>query len=186
MTYREDSDYEGGSGSLQYGIKDGDQLTLEECIKLSIVESDIATNMIFRFWWECPGNISLSSRMNTYYGMNYEEGMDTAAGMESVLIRLVENPYNNPHYDRLIGYMKHTTFDGFVTHSMKQGTYAHKFGDYEGYIGDIGIVNERKINSFLFIMRKRLTERLTFHKKSGHIWPRCQLYQNERQRCQAK
>ncbi len=76
--------------------------------------------------------------------------MATAVGMKPVLIRLVQNPDKNPHYQKLLSDMRSTTFNGFITQPLTVGSYAHKYGEYGGYIGDIGLITGRTKLLFIF------------------------------------
>ena len=134
LRYSEMSDYEEGAGSLQFTIVDGDTYLLGELIELAIRESDnIATNMIFRYWRERPEGISLSTRMNQAYGLNYDSVASINADeMATVLERLYRNPDENPYYEHLIELMKQTSFDEYATKLLPDGIYAHKYGLFHG------------------------------------------------------
>lgn len=141
LTYRQALDYEGGSGSLQNTISEGDRLTIGDCLERAIVDSDnTATNMVFRYWRERPEGLSLTQRLNMSYGLDYDDGMATAARMKPVLLKLAQNPDENPYYDILLENMGTTTFNEYLTKPLQDGTYVHKYGDYGGYIGDIGLL----------------------------------------------
>ena len=142
LTYRSDSDFEGGAGSLQHIIREGDQYEMGTLLEKAIRESDnIATNMIFRFWREQPEGLSLSARMNQAYGLSYDGSASIRAGdMAAVLDRLYHNPGNNPLYGKLLEDMKNTTFNSYATQYLPGDSFAHKYGIYDGYTNDVGIV----------------------------------------------
>lgn len=132
------SDYEDGAGILQGSDELYEPIALTTLSEYSIVYSDnIASNMITR-------NLG-------YY--NVIEYMEQVSGIEiedvnyikpkiflAFLEKLYYNVDNNPYYDTLIEYMKNTIFheriDAFIPHEI----VAHKIGDFEQYVNDIGIV----------------------------------------------
>ncbi len=151
LTYKASEDYEGGSGRLQGHIQNGDKLSVEACIQRAIQDSDnIATNMLFRYWRERPERRSLTSRLNEHFGMTYDGGVATASDMKNVLWHLAQNRAQNPHYAKLLAYMETTTFNSYITQAIPQGSFAHKYGQYGGYIGDVGLIYGRD-KTILFV-----------------------------------
>ncbi|MGL4763094.1 MAG: serine hydrolase [Sarcina sp.] len=136
MYYNKKTDYEGGTGSLQYRKKLG-KVSVGEAVKLSITTSDnIAYKMLKR---------NASMRVRDYVtnitgiqtvGTNH---LTAKQGM-LILKRLYENPDNNPHYEKLIGYLKQTVFHDSFDKYLPHNEVAHKIGSYYRYYHDIGIV----------------------------------------------
>jgi beta-lactamase class A len=144
LTYNADLDYEGGSGVLQYDISDGEAYPITLLLDLAITESDnIATQMIFRYWWEKDGaDISLSTRLHETYGLSYDyDGNVTANEMLAILKRLYDNPEDNPYYEHLIELMEQTSFSGFTTATLPEDAVAAKYGAYEMFYSDISAIH---------------------------------------------
>lgn len=142
LRYKSEQDFEGGSGSIQHSIEEGDTFSVDRLLRLAIQESDnIATNMIFRYWHERPEGVSLSTRMNLAFGMQYDgQASVTPRQMANVIERLYLSQESNPYYETLKAVMELTTFDDYATKLLPDGIYAHKYGTYADYTNDIGIV----------------------------------------------
>ncbi|WP_291648840.1 serine hydrolase [Clostridium sp.] len=137
IIYYEEVDGEGGSGVLYY-LPEIPNITIEEAIYLSIVESDnITKNMLNRI-----SEISLTDYLRNITeddSIPYENSI-TAEQLYKVLERLYKNPDNNPYYEKLIGYMKETIFHDRLDKYLPYNIVAHKIGDYYRYYHDFGIV----------------------------------------------
>ena len=135
--YYEKLDSEGGSGVLYY-LQEIPNITVEEAIYLSIVESDnITKNMLHRI-----SKISLTDYLRDITeddSIPYENYI-TARQLYKVLERLYENPDNNPYYEKLIEYMKETVFHDRLDKYLPYDIVAHKIGDYYRYAHDCGII----------------------------------------------
>ncbi|MGL5574838.1 MAG: serine hydrolase [Sarcina sp.] len=136
MQYDKKSDYEGGTGSLQYR-KNLSNISIGEAVKLSITVSDnIAYRMLKR-------NISMPVKeyIESTTGIKtMGDNQLTARQAMELLKRLYKNPDNNPHYDTLIGYLKNTVFNDSFDKYVPDENVAHKIGSYYRYYHDIGIV----------------------------------------------
>lgn len=135
--YYEKLDSEGGSGVLYY-LQEIPNITVEEAIYLSIVESDnITKNMLHRI-----SKISLTDYLRDITeddSIPYENYI-TARQLYKVLERLYENPDNNPYYEKLIEHMKETVFHDRLDKYLPYDIVAHKIGDYYRYSHDCGII----------------------------------------------
>ncbi|MGL4450046.1 MAG: serine hydrolase [Sarcina sp.] len=136
MQYDKKSDYEGGTGSLQYR-KNLNNVSIGEAVKLSITISDnIAYRMLKR-------NISMPVKeyIESTTGIKtMGDNQLTARQAMELLKRLYKNPDNNPHYDTLIGDLKNTVFHDSFDKYVPDENVAHKIGSYYRYYHDIGIV----------------------------------------------
>lgn len=137
LTYT-DGDYEEGAGILQ-GQDLSQPLSIIDLSRYSIIYSDnIAINMIIdrvgienRFAY-------LESILN--HNVDHNENYTTADDSLKILKRLYENPDNNPYYENLINLMKNTVYHDRIDKLIPQQIVAHKIGDYNEYVNDIGIV----------------------------------------------
>lgn len=137
LTYT-DGDYEEGAGILQ-GQDLSQPLSIIDLSRYSIIYSDnIAINMIIdrvgienRFAY-------LESILN--HNVDHNENYTTADDSLKILKRLYENPDNNPYYENLINLIKNTVYHDRIDKLIPQQIVAHKIGDYNEYVNDIGIV----------------------------------------------
>lgn len=137
LLYFTEADREGGSGSL-YHLDEVPNLTIEEAIYLSIVDSDnIAKNMLTRVASTSVTDYmrDITDDYNIPYG-NYT----TAKQFGKLLSKLYENPDNNPYYSTLIDYMKETNYHDRLDKYLDYGIVAHKIGNYYRYYHDVGII----------------------------------------------
>ncbi|GIM30475.1 serine hydrolase [Clostridium polyendosporum] len=130
--------YEDGTGILQ-----SQDLSKPLSIKLlsnySIIYSDnIATNMIMnRIGYNNMRNL-IDRKLGhaTDHSRNYITAND-----ETTLLKLLYYNYdNNPFYSQLIETMKKTVFHDRIDLYIPHNTVAHKIGNYESYVNDVGII----------------------------------------------
>ncbi|MCF0147593.1 MAG: serine hydrolase [Clostridium sp.] len=137
LLYFIEEDREIGSGLL-YDLEEVPNLTINEAIYLSIVNSDnIAKNMLIRV---AKNDITdymkeITQDNSIPYG-NYL----TARQLGILLNKLYENPDNNPYYNQLIEYMTETTYHDRLDKYLDYDKVAHKIGNYYRYYHDIGII----------------------------------------------
>jgi beta-lactamase class A len=137
LTYTE-GDYEDGAGILQ-GQDLSQPLSISDLSRYSIVYSDnIAINMIL-------DRIGIENRFAYLesilrHNVDHNENYTTADDSLKILERLYENPDNNPYYENLINLMKNTVYHDRIDKLIPQQIVAHKIGDYNEYVNDIGIV----------------------------------------------
>lgn len=137
LTYK-DEDYEDGAGILQ-GQDLSKPIAISDLSRYSIIYSDnIAINMLL-------DRVGIDNRFNyleSILGHNVDrsENYTTAYDSLQILKRLYENPGNNPYYENLINLMKNTIYHDRIDRLIPQQLVAHKIGDYNEYVNDIGIV----------------------------------------------
>lgn len=137
LLYFIEADREGGSGSL-YHLDEVPNLTIEEAIYLSIVDSDnIAKNMLSRVASSSVTDYMryVTDDYNIPYG-NYT----TAKQFGILLNNLYENQDNNPYYSTLIDYMTETSYHDRLDKYLDYEIVAHKIGNYYRYYHDVGII----------------------------------------------
>ena len=137
LLYFTEEDREEGSGRLYY-LDDIPNLTIDDAIYLSIVDSDnIAKNMLTRVSRTSVTDYMryITNDNNIPYG-NYA----TAKQLGILLNNLYENPNNNPYYDTLIEYMTKTSYHDRLDKYLPYDKVAHKIGNYYRYYHDIGII----------------------------------------------
>lgn len=138
LTYDEDSDYEGGTGKLEASELQS-PISIKTLSNYSILYSDnIATNMIIRK----IGSDNLKNCIEEKLGhkINRSDNYTTSNNSATLLKLLYENPTNNPHYSDIIENMKHTIFHDRIDKFIPQNITAHKIGNYQNYVNDIGII----------------------------------------------
>ncbi|MCL2321016.1 MAG: class A beta-lactamase-related serine hydrolase [Oscillospiraceae bacterium] len=141
-------DYEDGAGELQGSDILYHPISLTTLSEYSIIYSDnIAANMLTRLLGY-DDVISYIERVSGIQMPNTD--YITAQAMLSLLLKLYTNLDNNPFYDTLIGYMKNTIYHDRIDALIPQSIVAHKIGDYEDYVNDIGIVYTNKPYIIIF------------------------------------
>ncbi|MDF2879790.1 MAG: hypothetical protein K0R54_347 [Clostridiaceae bacterium] len=137
LTYTSE-DYEDGAGILQ-GQDLSQPRSLSNLSMYSIVYSDnIAINMLL-------DRVGIDNRYDYLeslvgHSVNHNDNYTTADDSFKILKRLYENPDNNPYYETLINLMKNTVYHDRIDRLIPQQIVAHKIGDYNEYVNDIGIV----------------------------------------------
>ncbi len=159
MTYTK-SDYEGGTGSIQYKSL-GTRYTVRELSKLSIEVSDnVAINMIIRLL----GRQNYKNFMKKLGGKvvterNYSCPKDMALYMKKVYEFYQKYPTLG---GELIGYLENTIFNDRIPKLLPKGTrIAHKIGNYVGALHDVGIVFTDKPYA-VAIMTKNIYEKESY------------------------
>jgi beta-lactamase class A len=130
--------YEDGTGILQ-GEDLSSPISLKLLSKYSIVYSDnIATNMIM----DRIGYDKMRSLIDSKIGhaTDHSDNYITAKDETSLLKLLYENKDNNTLYNELIENMKNTEFHDRMDLYVPQNIVAHKIGNYDNYVNDVGIV----------------------------------------------
>lgn len=137
LLYFSEEDREEGSGSLYY-LDDMPNLTIDDAIYLSIVDSDnVAKNMLTRAAkTSVTDYMRYITRDNNIPYNNYA----TSKQLGILLNNLYENPNNNPYYDTLIKYMTKTTYHDRLDKYLPYEKVAHKIGNYYRYYHDMGII----------------------------------------------
>ena len=137
LTYT-DEDYEDGAGILQ-GQDLSKPIAVSDLSRYSIIYSDnIAINMLL----DRIGTDNRFNYLESILGHNVDrsDNYTTAYDSLQILERLYENPDNNPYYQNLINLMENTIYHDRIDKLIPQHIVAHKIGDYNEYVNDMGIV----------------------------------------------
>lgn len=126
-----------GAGVLQGSISEGDKLEVMQLMKYMIEESDnVATSMLKR----SVGNLYDYITDLTSIKISNEDNFITPTQSCIVLQKLYEKSNNNIYYKNIIEFMKQTTTHDRIDKYIPNDIVAHKIGDYERYVNDIGII----------------------------------------------
>jgi len=134
--------YEEGTGVLQ-GQNLSKPLKIKLLSEYSITHSDnIATNMIIkRIGYKTMRDL-IDGKLGhtTDHTRNYITAND-----ETALLKLLyDNVDNNPFYAQIIENMKKTDFHDRIDLYIPQEVVAHKIGNYDSYVNDVGIIHVKK------------------------------------------
>ena len=133
-TSEDDSD---GAGILQGEVSEGDKITVSELMKDMIEESDnIATAMLKRN----IGNVSDYIGNLTSIKADNENNFITPKQSCLILQELYDKSSENLYYNKIIQYMKETSTHDRLDKYIPNNIVAHKIGDYDKYVNDMGIV----------------------------------------------
>lgn len=141
MSYNK-NDYEDGTGILQDQDK-SKPFKIQDLLDYSILYSDnIATNMIIR-------RLGGSKNLRTMVNNKFKIKMDTSGNYitpngEFTILKYLYDNSNNDNYAHVIDIMKKTIFHDRMDKYIPQEITAHKTGDYDEYVNDVGIVFTEK------------------------------------------
>lgn len=132
--------YEEGSGQTAYKYKVGNKIPVSYLLEQMIVNSDnTATNIL---------SISLGGRKK--YRQNFGKYTDDELPNDfnnsniisaSVGFDIMKYLYNNKEdYQELLQYMKYSSYEEYLKKYIKESDVSHKYGSYNGYVHDYGIV----------------------------------------------
>ncbi|OIQ58434.1 beta-lactamase precursor [Moorella thermoacetica] len=141
LTYNSATDYQGGSGILQFSVKDGDQFTLRTLTTLAITVSDnIAYNMLRNF----VGQGSIASYMQSLGGRTVfpsGQNLSTARDMATYIQAALDSANTSANGRRLLDDMANGIYNEGIPLQIPAGvTVAHKEGFVWGSPGDVGVV----------------------------------------------
>jgi len=141
LNYNSATDYQGGSGILQFSVKDGDQFTLRTLTTLAITTSDnIAYNMLRNF----VGKGSIASYMQGLGGRTVFPGgqnLSTARDMATYVQAALNSANTSANGRRLLDDMANGIYNEGIPLQIPAGvTIAHKEGFVWGSPGDVGVV----------------------------------------------
>ncbi|WP_406676875.1 serine hydrolase [Neomoorella carbonis] len=141
LTYNSATDYQGGSGILQFSVKDGDRLTLRTLATMAITTSDnIAYNMLRNF----VGKGSIASFMRNLGGQTVfpnGQNLSTARDMATYVQAALDFAKVNPDGRRLLDDMANGIYNEGIPLKIPEGvTVAHKEGFIWGSPADVGAV----------------------------------------------
>ena len=138
LTYKEGC-YAVGGGITDYTYNVGEQVPLQFLIKEAIINSDnTATNILLENWGykECKYQIAKYSEVELPENF-YSENITSAKYGYDVVSYLYEH---QQEYAELIGYLKQSSGGQYLKKYIEQYEVAHKYGSYNGYVHDYGIV----------------------------------------------
>lgn len=141
LTYSSASDYQGGSGILQFSVKDGDKLTLRALTTQAITVSDnIAYNMLRNF----VGKGSVANYMRSLGGQTVfpnGQNLSTARDMATYVQAALDFAKVNPDGRRLLDDMANGIYNEGIPLMIPDGvTVVHKEGFVWGSPADVGVV----------------------------------------------
>ena len=138
LTYHQD-DYEEGNGSTSARYNVGDGVPISFLLEQSIVNSDNTANNILinnLGYEEYRKQIAKYSQENLIEQF-YDENIETPAYCLDVLQYLEQN---SNKYAELIELMKKSSEGLYLKQNISQYEIAHKYGSYENYVHDYGII----------------------------------------------
>jgi len=141
LTYSSASNYQGGSGILQFSVKDGDKLTLRALTTQAITVSDnIAYNMLRNF----VGRGSIANYMRSLGGQTVfpnGQNLSTARDMATYVQAALDFAKVSPDGRRLLDDMANGIYnEGIPLIIPGSVTVAHKEGFVWGSPADVGVV----------------------------------------------
>ncbi|OIQ58608.1 hypothetical protein MOTE_17960 [Moorella thermoacetica] len=141
LTCNSATDYQGGSGILQFSVHDGDKLTLRTLTTLAITTSDnIAYNMLRNF----VGQGSIASYMQSLGGRTVfpnGQNLSTARDMATYIQAALDSANTSANGRRLLDDMANGIYNEGIPLQIPAGvTVAHKEGFVWGSPGDVGVV----------------------------------------------
>ncbi|MGL4772862.1 MAG: serine hydrolase [Clostridium sp.] len=145
IKYDPNRDYEGGTGILQGQVNSTlkEKVPLQKLLDLSITHSDnIATLMVSR---TLGGKKVVRERVNEMVGLSCETSSNKTT--PEIQFRLLKKIYENKddkYYTYLLNTMKKTVFHDRLDKYLPYDKVAHKIGNYETAVNDIGIVFTEK------------------------------------------
>ena len=138
LLYNRD-DYEAGDGSTAADYSVGERIPLSYLLEQTIVNSDnTALNILIHNigYEKCKEELTKYSDVElveTFYSSN----VANASYYYDVLQYLYQNA---DKYSELIEYMKVSSGGGYLKSNLLQYEVAHKYGSYDGYVHDYGII----------------------------------------------
>ncbi len=141
-------DYEDGAGILQGSEDLNSPISLVTLSEYSIEYSDnIAANMLTRLL----GYSDVIAYIEEVSGIKISDtNYITPKAMLAIMQKLYANEDNNPYYNTIIEYMKHTIYHDRIDGLIPRDIVAHKIGDFESYVNDVGIVYTKKPYIIIF------------------------------------
>lgn len=131
--------YEAGNGTTNYYYSSGDYVPIDFLLEQSIVNSDnTAVNILINN----IGTIECRKQINKYTNENvsddfYNSNLTYAKYSFDILNYLY---FNINNYSELIEYLKISSDGQYLKKYITDYDVAHKYGSYDGYVHDYGIV----------------------------------------------
>lgn len=141
IVYDADWDYEDGDGILQYEVDTTlkKPVPINKLMELSIKYSDnIAALMLSR---TLGGTRAVREKTNAMVALSCDTASNkTTPEIQFRLLKLLYENRDDEYYSHLIDLMKNTVFKDRLAEYLPEGIIAHKIGDYDRAVNDIGIV----------------------------------------------
>lgn len=131
--------YEAGAGTTIYTYSTGSRVPIEFLLEQSIVNSDnTATNILIKNlgYTNCKKQIANYSNVEMVKDF-FSSNIISAEYAYNVVNYLYENMQN---YEELISYLKQSSNGEYLKKYISDYDVAHKYGKYNGYVHDYGIV----------------------------------------------
>ena len=126
-----------GAGVLQGAVSEGQKLKVIVLMKYMIEESDnVATSMLKRN----VGNIGDYITDLTSIKVDNEKNFITPKQSCIILKSLYNKSCEDIYYKKIIEFMKATSTHDRLDKYIPNEIVAHKIGDYENYVNDIGVI----------------------------------------------
>jgi beta-lactamase class A len=131
-------DYEDGTGILQQYSNIG-SYSIQELLDLSLIYSDnIATNMLGRF---LGGHTNARKLLYNILDVDYDYSDNIiTAEIESKILKYVYDHTDDDDFSHMIDMLTQTQFHDRLDKYLEQDIVAHKVGNYDTYIHDVGII----------------------------------------------
>lgn len=134
ISYNADSDYEGGTGILQFEDK-SQPIALSRLMTLAMTHSDnIAFHMIMNHF----GVGQVLSYYESIIGHTTNRSITHMSAMDAKSLLL--HAYSSSTFSGMLNDLKHTIFNDRISRYLPSGITAHKIGNYGGNVHDVGIV----------------------------------------------
>ena len=133
------NDYEPGDGSTAADYSVGDRIPISYLVEQTIVNSDnIALNILVH----SIGYQKCKEELTKYSDVDIPEEFYTSnIANVSYFYDVLQYLYQNAEkYSQLIEYMKISSGGGYLKANLPQYEVAHKYGSYNGYVHDYGII----------------------------------------------
>lgn len=138
LVYNND-DYEAGDGSTATDYSVGERIPISYLLEQTIVNSDnTAWNILIHNigYRNCKEELTKYSHVELTEDF-YSSNVANVSYYYDVLQYLHQNA---DKYSELIEYMKISSGDGYLKANLPQYDVAHKYGSYDGYVHDYGII----------------------------------------------
>lgn len=138
LLYNSD-DYEAGDGSTAADYSVGESIPISYLLEQTIVNSDnTALNILMHNigYRKCKEEITKYSDVELTEDF-YSSNVANVSYYYDVLQYLYQN---TDKYSELIEYMKISSAGGYLKANLPQYEVAHKYGSYDGYVHDYGII----------------------------------------------
>lgn len=138
LIYNSD-DYEAGDGSTAADYSVGERIPISYLLEQTIVNSDnTALNILVNSigYQKCKEELTKYSEEEVIEDF-YSSNVANVSYYYDVLQYLYQNA---DKYSELIEYMKISSSGGYLKANLPQYEVAHKYGSYDGYVHDYGII----------------------------------------------